>query len=250
MNNPLFEKPDGISWNPAAVDLPPLPSIQAGEDSMSATISAAIPMLHAEMTASVSTLQAKETMFSGKVIDAQSAYENADDAGSQSVGSMGSQMGKIGEMAQKAAGSAGQGSGGGGGGMFGQLMEQAMKAVQGFGGESNSTEGTEAQGAAGQGGTGMAPGTPGAQTPSGGSQSSDGQKDEAKGGAQQAVPERDERDRHQGQPTERAPLEQPSAAAAGPSERQHVAGPAPVSPAPVSPPPSSRGAGQDVSRDL
>lgn len=246
MNNPLFEKPDGISWNPAAVELPPLPSIQSGEDSMSATISAAIPMLHAEMTASVTSLQAKETMFAGKVTDAQSTYQNADDAGGQSVGDIGSQVGQIGKMAQQAAGSAGQGSGsgGGGGGVFSQLMEQAMKAVQGATGSGESADGTEAQGSQGQGTPGMAPGAPAGQSAGGGSPSSDGHKDQAKGGDAQAPPERDERDRHQGQPTERAPLEQPSAAAAGPSERQHAAGPAPASP------PSSRGAEQDSSRNL
>jgi hypothetical protein len=242
--NPLFEKPEGISWNPASVDLPPLPSIQAGEDSMSATISAAIPALHAEMTASVSTLQAKEGMFSSKVLDAQSAYQNADDAGGQSVGQMGSQMGQIGQMAQQAAGAAGKaGESGGGGGVFSQLMEQAMKAVQGATGSGQSGEGAEAQGAQGQQPAGMA-GTPPAQPAGGGgnpAHSGDGQKDGGpKASDQQAASERDEQ-----KPTERAPLGQPPAATAGPGDRQHVAGPAPVSPAP-----SSRGADQDVTRNL
>jgi hypothetical protein len=243
--NPLFEKPEGISWNPASVDLPPLPSIQAGEDSMSATISAAIPALHAEMTASVSTLQAKEGMFSSKVLDAQSAYQNADDAGSQSVGQMGSQMG---QMAQQAAGAASKaGESGGGGGVFGQLMEQAMKAVQGMtegvGGQSG--EGAEGQGAQGQQPAGMAGAPPAGQSSGsgGGGSANSGEKHEGGSARESAEPPAPERDEHQ--PTERAPLGQPPAAAAGPGDRQHVAGPAPVAP-----PASSRGAEPDLSRNL
>lgn len=247
MSDQIFEKPEGISWNPASVELPALPSIQSGEDSMSATISAALPLLHAEMTASVTSLQAKEGMFSGKVVDAQSAYEISDDAGSQSVGQFGSQMGQMAQQAAKSAGeSGGSGGGGGGGGVFSQLMEQAMKAVEGATGSGGgeSAEGSEAQGAQGQQPTGMA-----GQAPGGGggnaSNAGDGQKDGSdKGEAQQGASESDERDRKHNEPTERAPLGQPPAAAAGPGDRQHVAGSAPVSP------PSSRASEQDLSRNL
>lgn len=70
--------------------------------------------------------------------------------------------------------------------------------------------------------------------------SADGQKDGGAEGAVQAQPEPEER-----KPTERAPLGQPPAAAAGPDDRQHVAGPAPVSS-----PPSSHGVDRDVTRNL
>lgn len=252
MGNGLFEKPEAISWNPAAVGLPPVPTITAGEDSMSMTISAALPVLNAEMAASVTSLEAKEAMFSSKVVDAQSAYQNTDDSGGQAVGEMGSQIGQIGQLAQQAAGAAsGAGGGGGGGGVFGQLMEQAMKAAQGFGGsdEGGGTEpggtptdpaSTEAQGPGAPQAGGVAPG---GAAPGGGASA---QKD-ASGGAEapaEEVVRPADGDQRQA-PTERAPLGEPPAAAAGPSERQHAAPVAPVAPRA----PLAGGAG-DVSRDL
>lgn len=95
---------------------------------MSATISAVLPTLAAELQASVASLQVKEAMFSGKVTDAQSAYQNADESGAQSVGQLTQMLGQVGQMAQQS----GQAGGGGGGqGVFGQLMERTMTAGQG-----------------------------------------------------------------------------------------------------------------------
>lgn len=143
MNMPL-RKPEGISWNSAAVELPEIPMIPAGQDALSATISAVLPTLAASLAANVATLQAKETMFSGKVGAAQAAYQNSDDAGSQTVGQV---VGMLGQLGQQ-AGQMGQMAGapaqalGGQTGMFGSLMQQAMQGAQGAGG----TQG--AQGAA------------------------------------------------------------------------------------------------------
>ncbi len=85
MGSPM-ETPGNLNWNPAAVELPPMPMIPPGEDAMSMTIAAVLPTLTTPLTANVAALQAKETMFSGKLGAAQSAYENADDSGGQAAG--------------------------------------------------------------------------------------------------------------------------------------------------------------------
>ncbi len=131
-----LKKPEGISWDAATVQLPEMPMVPPGEDAMSATISAVLPTLAAPLTANVAALQAKEGMFSGKLVSAQSAYQNADDSGGQAVGQLTSMLGQLGQMGGQAASSAGQAGGGGqGGGMFGSLMQQAMQAAQQFGGQ-------------------------------------------------------------------------------------------------------------------
>src|SRR6478672_12687597 len=134
MTDPL-KKPEGISWDPAAVELPDIPMIPAGQDALSSTISAVLPTLAAPLAANVATLQAKEGMFAGKLGVAQAAYQNSDDAGSQSVGQLVGMLGQVGQQ----AGQMGQMAGapmqaiGGQTGMFGSLMQQAMQAAQGGG---------------------------------------------------------------------------------------------------------------------
>ena len=151
-----LKKPEGLSWNAASVELPEIPMLPAGEDALSATISAVLPTLAAPLAANVATLQAKETMFSGKLGAAQAAYQNSDDAGSQSVGQV---VGMLGQLGQR-AGQMGQQAGapaqaiGGQTGMFGSLMQQAMQAAQRGGGQSFS--GQDTSGAAGAAG-GAAP---------------------------------------------------------------------------------------------
>src|SRR5258705_7630918 len=98
MIDPL-KKPDGLSWNSASVELPEIPMLPAGQDALSATISAVLPTLAAPLAVNVATLQAKETMFSGKVGAAQAAYQNSDDAGSQSVGQIVGMLGQVGQQA-------------------------------------------------------------------------------------------------------------------------------------------------------
>jgi hypothetical protein len=110
--------------------------IPPGQDALSATISAVLPTLTAPLAANVATLQAKETMFYGKLGVAQTAYQNADDSGSQSVGQLTSMLGQVGQQAGQMAQMAGAPAQAIGGqtGMFGQLMQQAMQAAHGAGG--------------------------------------------------------------------------------------------------------------------
>jgi hypothetical protein len=80
VNSPL-ENPEGLSWVAAAVQLPELPLLPPGQDAMSMTIAGVLPTLTAPFNASVAALSAKETMFSGKLGAAQTAYQDADDSG-------------------------------------------------------------------------------------------------------------------------------------------------------------------------
>jgi hypothetical protein len=159
MTDPL-RKPDALGWDPAAVELPEIPMLPAGQDALSATISAVLPTLAAPLAANVATLQAKETMFSGKLGAAQAAYQNSDDAGSQSVGQIVGMLGQVGQQ----AGQMGQMAGapaqtlGGQTGMFGSLMQQAMQGAQGggAGGQSVGGKGSSASAAPPAGAAGAA----------------------------------------------------------------------------------------------
>src|ERR1044072_7415130 len=150
MTDPL-RKPEGLSWNPASVELPEIPMVPAGQDALSASISAVLPTLAAPLAANVATLSAKENMFSGKLGAAQAAYQNSDDAGSQSVGQIVGMLGQVGQQ----AGQMGQMAGapaqaiGGQTGMFGSLMQQAMQGAKGGGAEQSPGN----QGAGGAAGT-------------------------------------------------------------------------------------------------
>jgi hypothetical protein len=157
MTDPL-KTPGLLSWDPASVELPEIPSITPGQDALSATIAAVLPTLAAPLAANIATLQAKETMFSGKLGAATAAYSNADDSGSQSVGQI---VGMLGQMGQQ-AGQMGQMAGaptqalGGATGVFGSLMQQAMQGAKGGGGPSGTGAGAPAS--AGTAGTGAAGG--------------------------------------------------------------------------------------------
>jgi hypothetical protein len=146
MSSPL-RKPEGITWNAAAVELPQIPTIPAGQDAMSATISAVLPTLAAGLTANVAALSAKEHTFSGKVGAAQVAYQNSDDAGSQSVGQIVKMLGQVGQQ----AGQMGQMAGaptqalGGQPGMFGSLMQHAMQGSRSAGGQAGGPVGAAGQ---------------------------------------------------------------------------------------------------------
>ena len=159
MGNPLpLDKPSNLNWDPASVELPEIPMMPPGEDAMSMTIAAVLPTLTAPLTASVAALQAKESMFSGKLGAAESAYQNADDSGGQSVGQMSSMLGQVGQMAQQAGGAASGGGGGGGG--FGSLMQEAMKAFQGAGSQGGGATGTGSTSGSPSGGGQSAMGAP------------------------------------------------------------------------------------------
>jgi hypothetical protein len=209
-----FEKPEGISWNPASVELPQVPMLPPGPDAMSMTISAVLPTLTAPLAASVATLQAKETMFSGKLGAAQAADEGADESGGQSVGQLSSMLGQMGQMGQQAAG-AGQGAGGGSG-VFGQMMQQAMQAAQGFGQQGGGAPASMGQGSQGGGAPAQAP------------------REEGPG----------EKQRHDD--AERPQPEQAPAGASGPAVGGNGAGPAPVE----TPQPSRHGDEGDLARRM
>ncbi|KUI33729.1 hypothetical protein AU197_20740 [Mycobacterium sp. IS-1590] len=234
MSSPL-RKPDGISWNAAAVKLPEIPMIPAGQDAMSATISGVLPTLAAQLTANVAALSAKENTFSGKVGAAQAAYENSDDAGSQSVGQIVGMLGQVGQQ----AGQMGQMAGapaqalGGQTGMFGSLMQQAMQGAQSPGGPS----------ATGAGGGGAAP--------NGGAAATAGPAAHSAGAAAPAAPQpRDDAgtqtgeadDREDRKPLHRAD-DRPWESASGSQGGESGAGPVPVAP------PESRH-DDDVARNL
>jgi hypothetical protein len=215
MTDPL-KKPEGLSWNSASVELPEIPMLPAGQDALSATISAVLPTLAAPLAVNVATLQAKETMFSGKLGAAQAAYQNSDDAGSQSVGQIVGMLGQVGQQ----AGQLGQMTGapaqaiGGQTGMFGSLMQQAMQAAQGGAGGQATGWHAGASSVPGQGP--MSAGGPPQQP-----------RDEA-GGAKDDQPDRAQ----EVQPDRREPLhraETDDRAMAGPcDDSRHGAGPAPV----------------------
>ncbi|MCV7173969.1 hypothetical protein H7I41_29020, partial [Mycobacterium manitobense] len=158
MGSPL-EKPEGINWNAASVELPEVPMIQPGQDAMSMTIAGVLPTMAASLTANVATLQAKENMFSGKLVAAESAYTNADDQGGQAVGQLTGMLGQLGQMSQMAGQGGQQASGLTG--QFGQLMQPLMKAFEGMkpegGGSPTAGQPAQPQGA----------GTPGAGAPQG-----------------------------------------------------------------------------------
>jgi hypothetical protein len=214
MNMPL-KKPEGLNWNAASLELPEIPMLPAGQDALSATISAVLPTLAAPLAANVATLQAKENMFSGKLGAAQSAYQNSDDAGSQSVGQIVGMLGQVGQQ----AGQMGQMAGapaqaiGGQTGMFGSLMQQAMQSAKGGGGESSGGQGSGVAAAA----TGVAGAGPVA---------AGGQPREGAGGAvdDRTTEQHQEPQQHEREPLQRAETNDHDAA--GPAESGH--GPAPV----------------------
>jgi hypothetical protein len=251
MSSPL-RKPEGISWSAASVELPPMPVIPPGADAMSMTISAVLPTLEASMTASVTSLAAKEETFSGKVGAAQSAYNVGDESSGQSVGQMGDmlgqltgQLGQLSQLPQQAASSLGGGQGGGQGGGFGQIMQQAMQAAQGA-----VQQGTQAaQQGQGQGGPagGPPPGVPGVPTPEQREDEQNAREDqqnqrEDQQDERQAT--QDARDQHQDQ--RQAQLDSRDQASAGPSAGGSTAGPAPIAPHG----PSRPTGGEDLSRQV
>jgi hypothetical protein len=232
-----LRKPEGISWDPASVELPEIPMLPPGQDALSATISAVLPTLAAPLAANVATLQAKETMFSGKVGAAQVAYQNSDDAGSQSVGQIVGMLGQVGQQ----AGQMGQMAGapaqaiGGQTGMFGQLMQQAMQGAKGGGGGQSF-------GGQGAGGAGGAPAGAGAgsSAPAGSPPPRDDAADTKDERATQAhEPQREERE-----PLHRA--ETNGGATAGPSG----SGDAKHGPAPVNSPERQTHRGDDLGRRM
>lgn len=236
MSSPL-RKPEGLSWEAAGVELPEMPMIQPGQDAMSMTIAAVLPTMAAQLTANVAALAAKEHTFSGKVVAAQAAYENADQSGSQSVGQLTSMLGQVGQMGQM-AGAPAQSLGqlGGQTGMFGQMMQQAMQAAQAAGGG----------GSQGAGGAGAGGGAPAAGQPATG-QGPAGMAAPPQQAREDAPQQQDALREAEREPE--AKLERADEAMAGPSTSEE--GRQSAGPVPVTPPEQSRyGDGDDVARRL
>jgi hypothetical protein len=228
MSMPL-EKPEGLNWNAASVELPDIPMLPAGQDALSATISAVLPTLAVPLAANVATLQAKENMFSGKLGAAQAAYQNSDDSGSQSVGQV---VGMLGQLGQQ-AGQMGQQAGapmqalGGQTGMFGSLMQQAMQAAQGGGG-AGGTGGGQSSGGSGVPG-GAAPTGGAGQGPSGGVGLQQ-PRDDAVDIKQVEASQPQESARDEREPLQRADDRGMAGGASGPEDSRPGAGPVPVTP--------------------
>ena len=222
MVDPL-RKPENLSWNPAAVELPEVPMLPAGEDAMSATIAGVLPTLGAPLAANVAALSAKETMFSGKLGAAQAAYQNSDDSGQQSIGQLTGMLGEVGQQAGQLGQSAGAPAQAIGGqtGMFGSLIQQAMQASQGGGGDQSVGE-QNADGAAGA--TGVAGAGP---VGAGGQQQQP--RDDAAGALEgRATEQHQEPQHHEREPLQRAGNNDRATGASGPADGRH--GPAPVGP--------------------
>lgn len=230
-----MQTPDALNWDPASVQLPEIPMLPPGEDAMSMTISGVLPTLAATMMTSVTALEAKETMFSGKLGSAQSAYENADDQGGQSVGKLGEMLGKLGEMGQQAGAPAqqlGQQAG-----QFGSMMQQAMQSAQGGGSQGSGSQG----GAGSQGGGQPAGGQPSAGQGPGGAGAAPPQptRDDAATDQEQTQEQRERAERErEGRP----PLDH-AATGATPGAAPHGAGSAPVAP-------PHRGDGDSLERSM
>jgi hypothetical protein len=236
MIDPL-KKPEGLSWNAASVELPEIPMLPAGQDGLSATISAVLPTLAAPLAVNVATLSAKENMFSGKLGAAQAAYQNADDSGSQSVGQIVGMLGQVGQQ----AGQMGQMAGapaqaiGGQTGMFGSLMQQAMQAAQGGGAGGQSTGG---QSAGGQAGASNVAG----QGPAGAAGPLQQPRDGAVGAKEDRADQAPEPRHDEREPLHRAETDDRSIA--GPSDDNRH------SPAPVKSPEHPRHSGEDLGRRM
>ncbi|MFI5510764.1 hypothetical protein ACIA48_25150 [Mycobacterium sp. NPDC051804] len=227
MTGSPLKKPENISWTAAQIELPEIPMLPPGADAMSATISAVLPTLAAQLTANVATLAAKEHMYSGKVVESQAAYATGDESGSQSVGQVVGMLGKLGEQAGQMAGAPSQAAQGGSG-MFGSLIEQVMKAAQGGGGEGGQSPGGGAPVGGAPAGGAPAPGQPPGTAPA--AQPGRDQLEERV----ERLEERAEReDRPTEQPVQQAPQREPllradeGGLASGPQEG---AGAAPVAP--------------------
>jgi hypothetical protein len=234
MTDPL-KKPEGISWDAASLELPDIPMLPAGQDALSATISAVLPTLAAPLAANVATLQAKENMFSGKLGAAQAAYQNSDDAGSQSVGQIVGMLGQVGQQ----AGQMGQMAGapaqalGGQTGMFGSLMQQAMQAAQGGAGGGQSS-----------GGQPGAPSAAGAAGPAPGQAGLGGPVQQPR---DEPVDAKEDQPGQPQQPDKREPLhraETDDRTMAGPSDSRHT------SPAPVKSPEHPQHGSEDLGRRM
>lgn len=82
---PLRVDTPRLTWDPADVTVPAVPTIPAGGDPMSQMISAIMPELAARLTAAVAATRAREEQFAANLAAARDAYQSADQAGEQEI---------------------------------------------------------------------------------------------------------------------------------------------------------------------
>ncbi len=114
---------DALSWDPADVEVPPLPEVSPGDDPMSALIAAIMPELSAIIAEQVAATREREERFAGNVTGARSAYQNTDGAGQQLIRSAAESPGISPAAVPAGAPPAQPGQFG----QFGQLMSTAMQ---------------------------------------------------------------------------------------------------------------------------
>jgi hypothetical protein len=118
-----------LTWDPAEVTVPPVPSVPPGGDPMSVMLSAIAPQVAEAVTKGVAEALAREEQFASTVHGARTAYQNTDLAAGQQIQG----AGELGEPASAAAGvgsSQSAGSGAGEAGQLGQMMGMPMQMAQ------------------------------------------------------------------------------------------------------------------------
>lgn len=75
---PLRVDTPSLTWDPAVVTVPPVPTIPPGEDPMSLMISALMPDLAAPLSAAVAATHAREEQFATNLAGARNAYQATD----------------------------------------------------------------------------------------------------------------------------------------------------------------------------
>lgn len=124
LSNELKVDLETMSWSAASVPAAEPANIPAKADPVSLMLSSYLPGLVDDANGKVAAATAKDQAFGDKVSAARGAYQNADDAGGQTIQ-------KAGENLNPATGAGTPGGGADGGmGQFGQMMGMAMQAFQ------------------------------------------------------------------------------------------------------------------------
>ncbi|MGE2728514.1 PE domain-containing protein [Mycolicibacterium vaccae] len=121
---PLKVDPSALTWDPAVVDVPPVPVIPPGGDPMSTLISAVLPGIAADLNANVAATHAREQRFAANLNQARAAYQSTDDIGGEEIRTVADT-----QLAPSAATATSAPAAGGAGaqGQLGQFMSTAMQ---------------------------------------------------------------------------------------------------------------------------
>ncbi|MGE2736402.1 PE domain-containing protein [Mycolicibacterium vaccae] len=121
---PLKVDPSALTWDPAVVDVPPVPLIPPGGDPMSALISAVLPGIAADLNANVAATHAREQRFAANLNQARAAYQSTDDSGGEEIRTVAdTQLAPSATTATSAPAAGGAGAQG----QLGQFMSTAMQ---------------------------------------------------------------------------------------------------------------------------